>query len=265
MVPLVCIMLVVFLSMAAFGTDVGIMTLTKTTLRAAADASALAAAGSMTQSDDLTIAREAALNYAQLNVPSYYGNVLTENDVVFGTWDPGTQTFTPTTAAPNAVKVHLQRTQARGNPIRHFFGNILNCSYSEMETEAVAVGAPTTPDAYYYEQVYVTSSKDLSNVVLGFADGTHQKFEGLHGYSGTFQGTGEHAQKEVVCVWIKSGANASGEGPAYGERIDNPEDGSVAHGSNTHGGSIPHVTATFQATGVDFTESGFVGPVRLVK
>lgn len=40
--------------------------------------------------------------------------------------------------------------------------------------------------------VYVTSTKKLSNVVLHFEDGTHQKFDDLSGgYTGNFAGTGE--------------------------------------------------------------------------
>jgi hypothetical protein len=113
--------------------------------------------------------------------------------------------------------------------------------------------------------VYVTSSKDLSNVVLEFADGQRQKFDGLTGYTGTFQGTGDNAGKEVVCVWIKSGCNSSSEGPGYGERIDNSGSDATIHGANAAHGCTPHVTATFQATGVTFITSGSTSPVRLVK
>jgi hypothetical protein len=136
---------------------------------------------------------------------------------------------------------------------------------TDISAEAVAVGAISTPEAAYSESVYVTSSKDLSNVVLEFADENHQKFEGLHGYTGTFKGTGEHEGKEVVGVWIKSGCNSSDDGSGYGERIDNPGDGSTVHGQNQHHGCTPHVTATFESTGVEFTQSGSITPVRLVR
>lgn len=262
MAVLVLVALIALLGMTAFAVDTGFLTLSKTTLRAAADSAALAAAGTMTQTDNLSEAREAALEYALNNVPDSYGEVLIGDDVVFGQWDTNSQSFTPTESEVNAVKITLVRSHARGNPIGRFFA--LGSQGTEMSTQAVAVGALTTSNAFYHQQVYVTSSKDLSNVVLEFADGSRQKFDDLSGYSGTFQGTGEHAGKEVTAVWIKSGCNSSGEGPGYGERIDNLGDGSVQHGNNKHKGCTPHVTATFEATGVDFTESGFVGPVRLV-
>lgn len=61
------------------------------------------------------------------------------------------------------------------------------------------------------------STKDLSNVVLQFADGTVQKFDGLTGHDGTFSGTGANADKVVVGVWVKSGSNGTDDGPGYGE------------------------------------------------
>jgi LPXTG-motif cell wall-anchored protein len=64
------------------------------------------------------------------------------------------------------------------------------------------------------------SSKDLSNVVARFCDGTTQRFEGLSGYVGTFAGTGANANKQITTVWVKSGNNASGDGPGYGQRFD---------------------------------------------
>lgn len=263
-VALVALMLVGIFAMIAFATDVGNITVNKTTLKAAADSAALAAAGSMTQGDDSSVARAAALNFAQQNLPASYGNAIEAGDIVFGHWDPDTKTFSPSNDDPLAVKVSMARTNARGNAVSSFFGNVLNRPFAELYVESIAVGAPRTSESVEQHQVYVTSTKDLSNVVLGFSDGSHQKFEPLSGYSGTFQGTGQHAGKEVVTVWIKSGCNNSNDGPGYGERINNPGTDHVIHGRNANRGCTPHVTATFQSSGVTFTESGSVGPVRLV-
>lgn len=69
--------------------------------------------------------------------------------------------------------------------------------------------------------VTAISSKDLSNVVLFYCDGTHQKFDNLSGYSKDFKGTGANADKKIQGVWIKSGCNQSGDGPGYGEYVAN--------------------------------------------
>lgn len=75
------------------------------------------------------------------------------------------------------------------------------------------------------KSVFVQSSKDLSNVVLEFCDGVTYKFDGLTAKTGTFQGIGGNANKKIMTVWVKSGSNASGDGPGYGERFDNPTAG----------------------------------------
>lgn len=72
--------------------------------------------------------------------------------------------------------------------------------------------------------VVVESTKDLSNIVLLFADGTTQRFEDLSGNDGEFAGTAENSGKILTGVWIKSGCNASGDGPGYGEFIENAND-----------------------------------------
>lgn len=94
-------------------------------------------------------------------------------------------------------------------------------------TAAMAVPAAAASDlavAFDCTTVEVESSgKDLSNVVLRFADGD-QKFDNLRGTSGTFAGTGAFAGEPVAAVFVKAGNNGAGEGPGYGERIDAPSD-----------------------------------------
>jgi len=69
--------------------------------------------------------------------------------------------------------------------------------------------------------VTAISTKDLSNVVLKYCDGVHQKFEGLSGFSANFSGTGLNTNKIIEGVWIKSGCNNSGDGPGYGTFVAN--------------------------------------------
>ncbi len=65
-------------------------------------------------------------------------------------------------------------------------------------------------------QVYVESSKDLSNVVVRYTNGYTYKYDNLScGQTGTF-GNGN----TIAEVWVKSGTNASGDGPGYGENFD---------------------------------------------
>ncbi|MEA1950507.1 MAG: vWA domain-containing protein, partial [Planctomycetota bacterium] len=68
--------------------------------------------------------------------------------------------------------------------------------------------------------VYVTSSKDLSNVVMEFSDGTREKIEDLTSPTGAFRGTGGNYSKRITKIWVKSGTNDSGDGPGYGEKFE---------------------------------------------
>lgn len=68
-----------------------------------------------------------------------------------------------------------------------------------------------------------TSTKNLSNVVLLFCDGVHQKFDNLSGFTATFSGTGANVGKKIQGAWIKSGCNQSGAGPGYGVFVANPD------------------------------------------
>jgi hypothetical protein len=80
-----------------------------------------------------------------------------------------------------------------------------------LNTTTIANGNATTTASFSASLTVLraSSSRDLSNVVLRFADGTTQKFDGLKGRTGTFQGTGANSGKVVVGAWIKSGNNFS--------------------------------------------------------
>jgi len=68
----------------------------------------------------------------------------------------------------------------------------------------------------YERQVWVQSTKDLSNVVVQYSDGSTQRYDNLRGRTGTF-GSGT---KTIARVWVKSGCNESGDGPGYGEKFE---------------------------------------------
>lgn len=68
-------------------------------------------------------------------------------------------------------------------------------------------------------EIYVESTKDLSNVVLEFDNGYHYKYDNLSGRTKSFRGPGSYNGRKIVGCWVKSGRNASGDGPGYGERF----------------------------------------------
>jgi hypothetical protein len=108
------------------------------------------------------------------------------------------------------------------NAIQPINTGTLAFSNAYLKIKGVTPANGSMPQIYVTfkdNQIYVTSTKDLSNVVLGFSDGSTQKFDGLTGTTGTFKGTGEYASKTLNKAWIKSGSNDSGDGPGYGEKF----------------------------------------------
>ena len=77
--------------------------------------------------------------------------------------------------------------------------------------------------------VTVTSTKELSNVVMLFCDGAVEKVEFVDGdllqelidglWTATVSGSGEHEGVAIASVWVKSGSFRSDDGPGYGGMI----------------------------------------------
>jgi hypothetical protein len=85
--------------------------------------------------------------------------------------------------------------------------------------------------------VVVYTCKDLSNLVIEFEDGTRQRFEGQKGHTNAFSGTGTFVGKRILRVWVKAGANQSGDGPGYGERVETTVSGDCGGPRAGSGGS----------------------------
>jgi hypothetical protein len=68
------------------------------------------------------------------------------------------------------------------------------------------------------DEITVHTCKDLSNVVIELESGERVRFEGQSGHVNAFE-----PGDRIIGVWVKSGANLSGDGPGYGERFDAPE------------------------------------------
>jgi Flp pilus assembly protein TadG len=125
----------VLFGLAALSVDVASGRLTEAKLQTAADAAALAAVQKL---PDTTAATNAALDLAAKNVPANYGTVLRSSDLVFGTYDPDEQVFTPTTTNANAVRLKTGRLAANGNSLSTTFGWALGRSSLDVSTESTA-------------------------------------------------------------------------------------------------------------------------------
>lgn len=75
-------------------------------------------------------------------------------------------------------------------------------------------GAADTRTVFHANNsVTVYGAEALTSVVLKFEDGTQQRFDNLTvGNSGTFNGSGAYAEKQIVGCWAKAGAAEGGYG-----------------------------------------------------
>lgn len=103
------------------------------------------------------------------------------------------------------------------------------CSYPcggiGPEIDTVTAGSCTQCDSensvvfVECDSIYVTSCKDLSNVVIGLDDCSTIKFDNLSSRSGSWVAP---AGRSIIKVWVKSGCNGSGDGPGFGRAFNNP-------------------------------------------
>jgi len=110
---------------------------------------------------------------------------------------------------------------------------VLNVDTVTNSEQTITVTFDPMPNA---TSVYITSEKDLSNVVLKLSDGTEYKYDNLNvGTSATFEVPDEHVGTTITGAWVKAGNNASGDGPGYGELLWAPVD------ESTPGVVIPNI------------------------
>ncbi|SDY57303.1 Putative Flp pilus-assembly TadE/G-like [Jannaschia faecimaris] len=116
--------LLMFVSSCALGgiaLDMSNALQVRTQLQVAADSAAHAALVERQSGGTEPEAIVAALAVVERALPSeVYGNTLLPEDIVFGLWDQGTRTFTPSIGADDAVMVDTSRLVGRGNRVRAF-------------------------------------------------------------------------------------------------------------------------------------------------
>ena len=123
-------------ALVAFSVDTGNLYYNKSQLQAAADAAALGAVLSLPSTS--TVASE-AVSLAASNVPASFGTVASTTDVVIGTWNPLSKTFTASSSNQNAVKVTVHRTTANRNPVQTFLGGFIGATSVDVNAHAIAV------------------------------------------------------------------------------------------------------------------------------
>lgn len=139
---LAAVFCVVMMGLIAFAVDIGYIGMVRTQLQAAADSSALAAAGSSGQSQAEMV--QTAQEFADANIATGRHIQLNAGDVEFGSWDADAKTFVPLPSGQmgTAVKVTVRTSADSGGDTSLFFGRILGLSSLAQEASAVATVNP---------------------------------------------------------------------------------------------------------------------------
>jgi Flp pilus assembly protein TadG len=143
--------------------------------------------------------------------------------------------------------------------------NIGNMSWAPdgvtVEGQPASGPVPHISVKFGYNSIYVESTKDLSNVVLKYSNGSKQKYDNLDSnpsLTGTFSGTGSNSGKEIIRAWIKSGNNASGDGPGYGEKFRYPNDSAVKIALGLNNVPYPYNSGSWDSY-IDYAQtSGYI-------
>lgn len=143
MLVLIAVLLPVLLFLVAMSVDVGYMQLVRTELRASTDAATRAAGESLSRTQSIDQARQAAKDLAATNLVAGEPLVLEDSDIVFGrsTLQPGGEwKFTPDATPINAVRVNSRRTRdSKSGSVPLLFGRLLGVSQFEPTQSASAV------------------------------------------------------------------------------------------------------------------------------
>lgn len=167
-VVVTAVSLTVLLGFAALAIDVGYMFAVRADLQKTADASALAGA---TQIADRTNVVRTAQSYAAFNYPGL-GTIVSEPDVVLGSWRLDSGLFLEATVPTNALRVIARRSEANDNPVELFFANILGVPRADIQASAVAlIGGARCAGIWGLEGV--TGSGDISTDSYRSEDGAY--------------------------------------------------------------------------------------------
>ncbi len=249
---LAAIFLIVVFAFTAFTVDVGFISLTRTQMQAAADASALAAAMELTSDSNPATVRQNAQTAAQ-EVAANFRNgdrssvtLKPSSDIEFGktivNGNGQTEMVFGTNQTPyNIVKVRVRRGtdvgangQTEDNRIPLFFGPALGTSKSTIATEAVAGFQP----------------RDIV-LVLDFSGSMND--DSCLGAIGKLGRT--YVESNLQTMWTQLG------GPVYGNLAFTPKYATLS--GLPVSGTMPHIDVTFKRSSIVVTSTSALKKVTL--
>lgn len=116
----------------------------------------------------------------------------------------------------NYIESNLQTMWNQlGSPV---YGNLIfTPRYATLSGLPISGTMPHIDVTYRRSAVDVVSTSSLKKVTLVLSDNRTQTFSNLSGLTGTFQGTGSNASRDITAVYVESGTNANQSSGGLGE------------------------------------------------
>lgn len=132
------LLLLSMMVISAAAVDVSRLMAARSHLQVAADTAAHAALYLREQLPTAQQAIDGAIDLVTADLPpAKYGVVIDSTDIVFGHWDDSTRSFTPDMTSRDAAKVTARLSDARSNPVKSLFFNLVGVDDFDVATTAV--------------------------------------------------------------------------------------------------------------------------------
>lgn len=175
--PLVAVLLILMLAMAALAVDIGYISLVRSQLQAAVDAANFAAASGLPYGP--AEVRKRAKASALGNLVNGQPLVLQDSDIELGTWDATQRKFVRLTGLgendANAVRITGRLTTDRGNSLQLFFGAAVGQRTKNLAVSSVT-GGSAGGDVVIVQDITTSFSDELSDAKVadqGLLDGLY--------------------------------------------------------------------------------------------
>jgi Flp pilus assembly protein TadG len=142
MAAMCAVMIPVFIGFGALAINQGYYTYRSQLPRQTVQSAALAAADKLStyySTGSISTVISTAQTFAGYNMPSgQYGTVVPFTNVILGTWNATSNTFTSGGSTPNAVQITGVSTSANGNAVPMYLGSIWGKTNTDITSTAVA-------------------------------------------------------------------------------------------------------------------------------
>lgn len=152
--------MVALMGVASLAVDFGRVQMVRSELHAAA--SAAARYGSVGLADGTAVSK--AMAAAAENLVDGAAAPIQAGDVELGTWNPTTRVFTAGGMNPNAVRVTLRKTSARGNAVPLAFARVVGRTHFDVTTSSIAIagtGSGRAFDLFAFDSVNMSDSSTI--------------------------------------------------------------------------------------------------------